>query len=167
MKTKLLRALLPMALVFTLISCSPDSASEEVATPQARLIQDYNYQPEELELADLINEYRASKGLKTLHIINHVSFKSEEHNEYMISKKVVNHDLFQERAENIIEVLGAVKVNENIAYNFSTPNSALYAWLKSSGHKANIEGDFTDFGVSIRVDPNKGDKYYNNIFIKK
>ena len=68
MKTKLLRALLPMALVFTLISCSSDSATEEVATSQARLIQDYNYQPEELELADLINEYRASKGLKTLHM---------------------------------------------------------------------------------------------------
>jgi len=166
MKTKLLRAILPLALVFTLISCTSNS-SEEAVLPQARLIQAYNYLPEETELADIINEYRASKGLRTLEIVNHISYKSEEHNEYMISKNVVNHDLFQERAENIIEVLGAVKVNENIAYNFSTPNSALHAWLNSPGHKANIEGDFTHFGISIRVNPETGNKYYTNIFMKK
>ena len=166
MKTKLLRAMLPLAFVFTLISCSPDS-SEETAVPQAELIQNYDYQPNEVELADLINEYRASKGLSVLKIVNHISFKSEEHNEYMISKNVVNHDLFEERSQNIINVLGAVKVNENIAYNFSTPNSALKAWLKSSGHKANIEGNFTHFGVSITVNPETGNKYYTNIFIKK
>lgn len=167
MKTKLLRAILPLALMFTMISCSSNSTEEAAVLPQARLVQSYNYQPEELELADLINQYRVSKGLNALNIINHISFKSEEHNEYMIAKQVVNHDLFEERAENIIEVLGAVKVNENIAYNYSTPSSALNAWLRSSGHKATIEGKFTDFGISIRVDEATGNKYYTNIFIKR
>ena len=166
MKRILLRAMLPLAFMFTLISCSPDSA-EETTAPQAELVQNYDYQPNELELADLINEYRVSKGLSVLKIVNHISYKSEEHNEYMIEKNVVNHDLFSERSQNIIQVLGAVKVNENIAYNFSTPNSALNAWLKSSGHKANIEGSFTHFGVSIKVNPTNGNKYYTNIFIKK
>lgn len=166
MKTNLLRILLPMVLVFTLISCTSDS-NEEVVSSQVKLVQNYDYKADEVELADLINEYRVSKGLRTLNIINHVSYKSEEHNEYMIERKVVNHDLFAERAENIIEVLGAVKVNENVAYNFSTPNSALQAWLKSPGHKSTIEGDFTNFGLSITVDPQTGSKYYTNIFLKK
>ncbi|NHM08209.1 CAP domain-containing protein [Flavobacterium sp. CYK-4] len=166
MKTTLLRALVPMALVFTMISCSSnDTEDTPVARPQQ--ILDYSYNADELQLADLINAHRVSLGLNPLELINHVSYKSEEHNEYMIAKKVVNHDLFPQRSENIIEVLGAVKVNENVAYNFVSPNSALNAWLNSPGHKANIEGSFTHFGISIRQDETTGKKYYTNIFVKK
>jgi uncharacterized protein YkwD len=83
----------------------------------------------------------------------------------MIARKVVNHDLFPQRSENIIEVLGAVKVNENLAYNFVSSNSVLNAWLNSPGHKKNIEGNFTHFGLAIRINPD-GKKYYTNIFAK-
>jgi len=167
MKTNLLRAIMPLALVFTLISCSSNSNEDLALAAKPQLIKDYSYRTDELELADLINEYRVSQGLRPLQIINHISFKSEEHNEYMITNNVVNHDQFAERSQNIIEVLGAVKVNENVAYNFISPNSALNAWLNSPGHKANIEGDFTHFGISIRENKTTGKKYYTNIFIKK
>ena len=167
MKTNLLRAIMPLALVFTLISCSSNSNEDLASTAKPQLIKDYAYRTDELELADLINEYRVSQGLTSLQIINHISFKSEEHNEYMIANNVVNHDQFAERSQNIIEVLGAVKVNENVAYNFVSPSSALNAWLNSPGHKANIEGDFTHFGISIRENNTTGKKYFTNIFIKK
>jgi uncharacterized protein YkwD len=165
MKAILLRLFVPMTLVFTMISCSPDSKEEEQAP--AQLITDYNYTQDELKLAEVINDYRVSKGLNTLEIINHISYKSLEHNQYMIDNNVVNHDYFEERSNNIIQVLGAVKVGENIAYNFSTPNSALYAWLQSPGHKANLDGDYTHFGISITVNPSTGKKYYTNMFMKK
>ncbi|MBY0485984.1 MAG: CAP domain-containing protein [Flavobacteriaceae bacterium] len=165
MKTTLLKLLVPMALVFTMISCSPDSKDEK-STP-AQLITNYDYSADELQLATIINDYRASHGKNTLEIVNHISYKSEEHNEYMIDNNVVNHDYFEERSNNIIEVLGAVKVGENIAYNFSTPNAALYAWLNSPGHKANLDGDYTHFGISITVNPATGKKYYTNMFMKK
>ena len=166
MKTKLLRTILPMALVFTMMSCSSDS-TEDLTLPQATLVQEYSSSADELELADLINAHRLSLGLNALQTIPHISYKSEEHNEYMISNNVVNHDLFAERSQNIMQVLGAVKVNENVAYNYSSPNSVLNAWLNSPGHKANIEGQFTNFGISIRENPETGKKYYTNIFIKK
>ncbi len=166
MKTNLLRAIMPLVLVLTMVSCSSDS-SEDLATPEAALVQNYEYNDEELALLDQINEYRESKGLNRLQIINHISYKSEEHNEYMILKNEINHDFFQERSQNIIQVLGAVKVNENVAYNYSTPNSVIHAWLQSPGHKANIEGDFTHFGASIRTNSENGNKYYTNIFVKK
>jgi uncharacterized protein YkwD len=47
----------------------------------------------------------------------------------MISN-VVNHDGFVDRSENIIKTQGA-KVGENIAYNYSTPQAAVSAWLNS------------------------------------
>ena len=172
MKKQLLDAILPvafvLALALSLISCSSETAEDlQQQTTTAVLVQDYDYSENELELADLINEHRTALGLNPLQTINHISYKSEEHNEYMIANNVVNHDLFQERSQNIMEVLGAYKVNENVAYNYISSNAALKAWLKSPGHKANIEGDFTHFGISIRINPENGKKYYTNIFIKK
>ncbi|MBL0013042.1 MAG: CAP domain-containing protein [Flavobacterium sp.] len=166
MKTNVLRAIVPMAFLFTLISCSSNE-TEETTAAKPELIQNYEYNSSELQLADLINEHRVSLGLNPLQLINHVSYKSEEHNAYMIARKVVNHDLFPERSENIMEVLGAVKVNENVAYNFVSSSSALNAWLNSPGHRENIEGNFTHFGISIREDAETGKKYYTNIFVKK
>lgn len=164
MKTNLLRAIMPLVLVLTLVSCSSDS-SEDLASADTTA-KSYTYTPEEAELLDQINDYRESIGLNALQPVEHVSFKSEEHNEYMIAKNEINHDFFQERSKNIIAVLGASKVNENVAYNYATPASVLHAWLQSPGHKANIEGDFTHFGASIRIAEN-GNKYYTNIFVKK
>lgn len=155
----------PLTFIFMLVSCSPNT-SEEVKVDEKQ-VMNYDYNANETELARLINEHRVSIGLNELEIINHISFKSEEHNDYMITNNVVDHAYFQERSDNIIRVLGAVKVNENVAYNFITPQSALNAWLNSPGHRANIEGDFTYFGISVTESPETGKKYYTNIFIKK
>ena len=164
----LFRALVPMALLFTMLSCSSDSTDEDTApVGNSTLVENYDYNPTELELMRIINNYRQSINLPTLLPINHISYKSEEHNEYMIENNVVNHAFFEERSRNLVQVLGAVKVNENVAYNYQTPQAALNAWLGSPGHKANIEGDFTHFGISVRTNPETGRKYYTNMFIKK
>ena len=159
------RELLPLAIVFTMVSCSSDSS--EGSSTNKKLVTTYNYNDSELKLITLINNYRQSIGLNTLEVINHISYKSQEHNIYMIDNKVVNHDYFQQRADNLIEVLGATRVAENIAYNYQTSESAMSAWLNSPDHKANIEGDYTHFGISVTTDEATGKKYYTNIFIKK
>lgn len=166
MITKLLKTALLCAFVLTLNSCSSDAEDNGSSTKQ-ELVVDYSYTDLELQTAKLINDYRVSKGLNELQLINYVSVKSEEHNEYMIEHQVVNHDQFNERANDIMQNVGAVKVNENIAYNYQQPIGAVTAWLNSSGHKANIEGSFTHFGISVTIDQVTGKKYYTNIFIKK
>ena len=166
MKTILLRSLLLVSVIFAMGSFSSDE-NEEIYTAEVALVHEYDYNEVEIELAQQINDYRISIGLNALQTINHISYKSSEHNEYMIEHKVVNHDYFEERSNNIIQVLGAVKVNENVAYNYTTPAGVLHAWLASPGHKSNIEGDFTHFGISVSEDPQTGKKYYTNIFIKK
>jgi uncharacterized protein YkwD len=84
----------------------------------------------------------------------------------MIANNVVNHNDFDARSADIMKLLGAKKVSENIAYNYNSAQGAFDAWLKSEGHKENIEGDFTHFGISIRENPVNGKKYYTNIFLK-
>ncbi len=164
MKAKMFRALLPLAIVFTMVSCSSD-ASE--GSTEKKVVTSYNYNETELKLVTLINNHRVSMGLNALEVINHISFKSEEHNVYMIDNNVVNHDYFQQRSNNLVQVLGAQRVGENIAYNYQSAESAMYAWLNSPGHKANLEGDYTHLGISVTVDPNTGKKYYTNMFMKK
>lgn len=166
MKLNFLKAILPTVLILSLVSCTSDPETE-IPTDNTAIVQKYTYNAAELELMDLINEHREHIGLNALQPVEHVSFKSEEHNEYMIAKNAINHDFFDERSQNIVEVLGAIKVSENVAYNYTTANSVLQAWLGSAGHKANIEGDFTHFGISIRENPANGNKYYTNIFMKK
>ena len=164
MKAKMFRALLPLAIVFAMVSCSSDT---EETTQDKQIVTIYDYNETELKLVSLINDYRESLGLNTLELINHISFKSEEHNYYMIEKNLFNHDYFQERSDNLIKVLGAERVSENIAYNYQTAESAFAAWLGSPAHKANIEGDFTNLGIAVTINPETGRKYYTNMFIKK
>ena len=147
-------------------SCSSDGSETTAVEVKSQAVVDYTYSASEIEAMNLINEYRVSVGLNPLDKINHISFKSEEHDNYMITNNVVNHDDFVSRSENIIKVLGAKTVGENIAYNYNSPQAAVKAWLNSPGHKENIEGNFTHFGLAIRENPTTGKKYYTNIFVK-
>ena len=151
-----------------MVSCSPEEDNNSTPEFQTKLpiVLNYEYNPVELETMVLINNYRVSIGLNTLERINHVSYKSEEHDNYMIANNVVNHDEFASRSENIIKTLGAKKVSENIAYNYNSAKGAFDAWMNSEGHKENIEGNFTHFGISVRENPATGKKYYTNIFVK-
>jgi uncharacterized protein YkwD len=165
MKTKFIRFVAIGFLLTFLTSCSSEDNSNETEA-KLPIVTVYDYTPMELETMTLINNYRVSVGLNALEKINHVSYKSEEHDKYMIANNVVNHDDFVARSENIIKALGALRVSENIAYNYSSAQGAFDAWMNSPDHRENIEGDFTHFGLAIRENPVNGRKYYTNIFVK-
>jgi uncharacterized protein YkwD len=146
-------------------SCSSDSSETPSSSTATMKVMDYTYNSSELDAMNLINTYRVSVGLNALQQINHISYKSEEHDHYMIANDVVNHNDFVARSENLISVLNAKRVGENIAYNYNTPQSVVNAWLNSPTHKENIEGDYTHFGIAIKTNQ-EGKKYYTNIFVK-
>lgn len=150
--------------MFSFLSCSSEDSSE---AKQDVRVENYAYNDLELDMISRINAYRINNGLNALEPISHISYKSEEHNEYMIKNDVVGHYYFESRSNNIKQVLGAVDVSENLAYNYNTNNAAFNAWINSEGHKENIEGDFTHFGISIKTNPDNGRKYYTNIFMKR
>ena len=166
MKVTLRKLMLLLTVTLTMVSCSSEDSDATADNTSEIIVENYTYTDTELETMKLINDYRVSIGLNPLEKINHISFKSEEHDYYMIDKNVVSHDGFVERSENIMKVLGAKTVGENIAYNYNTPQAAVSAWLNSPGHKANIEGNYTHFGIAIKINPTSGKKYYTNIFAK-
>ena len=75
MKAKMFRALLPLAIVFTMVSCS--SNSSDATTSDNKIVTTYNYNDTELKLVTIINNHRVSIGLNPLELINHISYKSE------------------------------------------------------------------------------------------
>ena len=149
---RIIRVLLFIMLSVLMFSCSADTVETANRNTNEKLVTNYDYNESEVEIMQLINDYRLSVGLNKLEIVNHISYKSEEHNLYMITNNVVNHNDFVARSENIMKTLGAKSVGENIAYNYSTPKAVLDAWLASPGHRENIEGNFTHFGIAKRFE---------------
>jgi len=125
----------------------------------------YSYSAIENEILALINTYRISVGLKALVKTDYISNQAEQHNTYMITNNIIDHAGFDTRYQNIKNALGAKSVGENVAFGYTSAQAVVNGWLASPGHKANIEGDFTNFGISVRLD-SAGKKYFTNIFAK-
>ncbi|MFV8226842.1 CAP domain-containing protein [Christiangramia aquimixticola] len=153
---------------FFLTSCSKDSINDEVTgyNHVVTTYEVYNYNAIEVEILEDLNIYRKANGLNELQPISAISIESEDHNKYMIQTGTVSHDNFSSRASHLMNQLGAVKVGENVGYGYRTADAVVNAWLKSKGHKENIEGDYTHFGISVRQDA-EGKNYFTNMFVKK
>ena len=126
----------------------------------------YEYSDEELELMEIINNYRDSLGLNKLIVNDYISLKCESHNHYMIKTNNIQHDYFVNRADSIKIFLDTDNVGENIGYNYKSNEGVFNAWLKSEGHHKQIIGNYHIFGLSIRIDSKTKKKYYTNIFTK-
>ena len=120
----------------------------------------------ELQVLDLINEHRAQLGLPELDSVDEGSIQAATHNEHMISNDEVCHDFFGSRYEALVKGVKASAVSENVAYGYNSAQAVVEAWLRSEGHKNNIEGDFTHFGISVK-EANNGKMYFTNIFVRK
>ena len=155
-----------MALLCLLaFSCSTEqideqahNAASEVAAPQAKQI--------EIEILELINNYRLSEGQNALQEMNIIKSQAYSHTDYMIAQSNVSHDNFSERSSFLINNAGALNVSENVAYGYSSAESVVNAWINSPGHRDVMLGNFTNFDISAEMD-NQGKWYYTNIFIKK
>ena len=128
-----LRTVLFITVIFTMNSCSSDSAETQTVETTTQKILSYNYTTSEIETMKLINEYRTSIGLNVLGKIDFISLKSEEHNNYMIANNVVSHDGFTFRAEEIKKVLDDYVIGQDDAKR--TLSVAVYNHYKRIAHE--------------------------------
>lgn len=151
-----------------LTSCSKDNLQDEVTAYDQVVTEriEYNYSTIEVEILDELNLYRKALGLAELNVLTELSMTSEDHNEYMINMGEVSHDNFSQRASYLMNQIGAKSVAENVGFGYKTAEAVVNAWLKSKGHRENVEGEYTHFGISVRQDA-EGKNYFTNIFIKK
>lgn len=156
--------------IITMTSCTSEAISfeEELFENEATTVETTSVElsVQEQELFDLVNDYRVSKGLNSLEYSGESYQFAAEHNDYMISKGELSHDLFNSRASKISKVTAANYVAENVAKDYQLLEDALQGWLDSTPHRNTIEGDFTHATLSITLDT-EGNPYYTHIFFRK
>jgi len=118
------------------------------------------------EVVRLVNAERAKAGLSALAADTALSAAAQQRaREITIS---FQHTRPGGRAWHT--VLGAhgvtyLRAGENIAYGQKTPADVMSGWMNSSGHRANILGDFTKLGVGVFV--KNGTVHWAQLFIRE
>jgi len=119
------------------------------------------------DILALINKYRAKKGLVALHEENDMDAAAHKHSKNMATGRVAfGHSGFDNRLNTFLKnMTGATAGAENVAYGAETAEEVVAMWLKSPGHRKNIEGNYNYTGIGIARARN-GQLYYTQIFIK-
>ncbi|MBD1807035.1 CAP domain-containing protein [Microcoleus sp. FACHB-SPT15] len=117
-----------------------------------------------------INKYRQSRNLPPLALDARISEQSRLHSQAMASGKVpFSHNGFEARVKAIGQSIPYGSAAENVAYNqgYSNPDQqAVEGWIKSPGHRKNMEGQFDVTGIGITKNA-KGEYYFTQVFIKR
>ena len=150
------------AFIFTVFnSCSSDDEGiyfNEIKTEYATM---------ELEIIDLINEYRNSLGMQALETLNMISSVALTQSSHTITNYEMNHDGFTKQQESSMGLTNAKWTGEIVVVGFSSATGAINAILKNEDHRAIIENEtYTHVGISIEQN-RQGMNYFTQIFIKK
>ncbi|MFY0688954.1 MAG: CAP domain-containing protein [Cyclobacteriaceae bacterium] len=118
------------------------------------------------EVLDLVNDHRTSQGLPLLIMDQTCHEQALIHSKDMADGTVsFGHDGFDGRAEIVEQTIGAIGVGENVASGYVSAEDVMEGWLNSSGHRANIQGDFNRLGVGI-VLSDDDELFFTQIFAK-
>lgn len=150
----------------SLTSCSKESIEEIDTADMSAKVAPFVYTTFEVEVLQLVNSYRIDNGLSELDFLDAVSWQAEDHNSHMVAMNEVCHDDFGDRYTALVSTVQAKAVSENVAYGYGTAQAVVKAWIKSDGHRKNMEGNFTHFGISVSKN-SEGKYYFTNIFVRK
>lgn len=113
-----------------------------------------------------INQYRNKHGLNSLTLDTRMSKEAQQHSQDMAThRQPFGHQQFMQRIKRLhkqIKLSGAAA--ENVAYNYKDARDVVTNWLRSPGHKRNIDGHYNLTGIGTARDA-KGKIYFTQIFI--
>ncbi len=120
------------------------------------------------EFMKLVNEHRFSLGLKSLILKRDLNDIANTHSENMASGEVpFGHTDFSLRCSEARIALGGGNLcSENVAKGQKTVQAAFDAWMKSPGHRSNLEKSrvtHTGFGFQQNE---KGVYFWTQIFLE-
>jgi uncharacterized protein YkwD len=123
----------------------------------------------EAEIVRLTNEYRRSSGIEPLDECSHVGFVSRDWSKVQAARGSIGHDGFPSARNSVYygefgSYEGRTISGENVAMFYSasgeTPERVaerlVTMWWNSSGHRANMLGNFAGIGAGIEVNANGG-----------
>jgi uncharacterized protein YkwD len=122
---------------------------------------------DELRIFEQVNAERRKRGLNELVLVPLLKRAADVQATNMVERQRMSHELpvsGQRTVQDRVEYVGYrwTSIGENIAMGMSA-DSVMNEWMHSSGHRANILGNFKEFGVSVRYSTG-GDPYYCQVF---
>lgn len=145
MHSKRLATILTLLVLLSIILLNPFKANASSYSDQA---------------VNLINQERQKAGLMPFNNSDKLTQASSSHNSTMFScsktfgvTACFSHQVTQLGEPNFFDRIKATGYNpqsasENIAWGYTSPAYVVNAWMGSSGHKANILGNYKDIGCS-------------------
>jgi uncharacterized protein YkwD len=108
----------------------------------------------EREVHTRVNKHRQTMCLRPLAYNDEIARQARRHSQAMASGRGdVDHHGVEERRATLLRSIGFSAFAENVAVNnseeFRTAEAAVQGWLKSPGHRRNLEGTFTLTGVGV------------------
>ena len=158
-----------LSISLALFSCSQDDSELfiEEASKNVSIKIDVDYSSMEDQIIELVNAHRNANNLSKLSISNIASGVADGHSNYMITKDVISHDNFNERANYLTEFDNAKSVGENVAFGYGTAEGVMNGWLNSTGHREVIENSkYTHVGISS-IANSQNRNYFTLILLKK
>lgn len=104
------------------------------------------------QLLELHNAHRRSIGVGTLALNSLLNNAAQKHSNWMLQNKTLSHTANGKGPGDRISAEGYrwSGYGENIASGYATAAAVFQGWLKSSGHRANIENPrFKDVGFGV------------------
>jgi len=124
----------------------------------------------EQDIINLVNQERTKQGIPKLtedwQLSRVARIKSQDmiDNNYFSHTSPIYGSPFQMLNSFGIRYTAA---GENIAYGQKTAQQVMNTWMASSGHRANIlNRNYNKIGVGVARDPNNGQLYFTQIFIR-
>ena len=124
----------------------------------------------EMQLYDLVNQYRRAQGLPRLHYNRHLADVARRHSQAMADGATAfGHDGYDDRVQMVRRQFRTLRaLGENLARNnWDAPQSAYYVylgWVASRSHRDTIEGMFEVTGVGVAQDSH-GVFYYTQLYL--
>ncbi len=122
----------------------------------------------ERRIFQLVNEYRVSKNLRPLKLVDKLSVYARDHSRAMVNNIIsFGHGLFEKRIKKYLTSLPLNGVAENVAYYLGRSNGAekVFAeWLTCEEHLINIESPesiYTGIGIVVNSD---GVYYFSQLY---
>ena len=120
------------------------------------------------QVYELVNRYRAQRGLPALALDPRIGEQARDHSVAMATGRMpLGHEGFQDRIGALARVMAVQRSAENVGVNqgYTDPaRQVVEGWLGSSTHRANIEGPYESTGVGVARTA-AGEVYFTQIFI--
>jgi uncharacterized protein YkwD len=162
MKSSIFKHITILGIFIILFSCNEDDSSILINDEGSIEVEDLTITG---EILVLVNQHRQEVGLEALKrnaIADELAIK---HTNYMIAQSNISHDDFNLRFQELQQKVNAYSAGENVASGYQDASSVVNGWLNSSGHKANIEGNYTHIGLAAIKDP-QGKYYFTQLFYR-